>query len=163
MSKSAETLTGCGFDSHTFARAGTLVLGGRKFPGVPALKGHSDGDALLHALTDALLGAATLGDIGQLFPDSDASLKEISSRVMLREALGRVKKKGFAPVHVDLTFLGDRPRLSSVGKEIRQMLANLLHLSLEDVSLKAKTPEGLHLFKSPGGVAVWAVATVKRR
>ncbi len=154
------TRTGFGFDSHSFGRTGTLVLGGKKFIGTPALTGHSDGDALLHALIDALLGAACLGDIGQLFPDTDKSIKGISSRVMLKEAVSRVKKMKFIPVHVDLTFVGDRPRMSSVNKEIRTNVASLLGLPLSSVSLKAKTPEGLNLFKSPGGVAIWALATL---
>ncbi len=161
MKKNLQTQTGFGFDSHSFARSGTLVLGGRKFPGVPALKGHSDGDALLHALIDALLGAAALGDIGQLFPDTNKSIKGISSRVMLREALARLKKSGFGPTHVDVTVLAERPRMSPVNLEIREIISNLLHLPLQSISLKAKTPEGLNFFKAPGGIAVWAVATVK--
>ncbi len=161
MKTSRSTRTGFGFDSHLFSRSGSLVLGGRKFSGVPALKGHSDGDALLHALIDALLGAATLGDIGQLYSDRDPSIKGISSRVMLKTALSLVKKKGWAPVHVDLTVLAEKPRMSAVSRDIRQTLAGLLHLPLSAVSLKAKTPEGLRIFKSPGGIAVWAVATVQ--
>jgi 2-C-methyl-D-erythritol 2,4-cyclodiphosphate synthase len=154
--------TGFGFDSHLFSRSGTLVLGGRKFPGVPALKGHSDGDALLHALIDALLGAATAGDIGRLFSDKNPSLKGISSRVMLRQVLAVIQKKGFTPVHVDLTVLADRPRMSEVGDEIRRILSGLLKLRVTEVSLKAKTPEGLNFFKKPGGIAVWAVTTLQK-
>lgn len=110
MKKLTRIRIGLGFDSHAYSRSGKLVLGGRIFSGIPALKGHSDGDALLHALIDALLGAAALGDIGQLFSDKDPSTKGISSRLMLREALARLRKKGFSPVQIDLTVLAERPK-----------------------------------------------------
>jgi 2-C-methyl-D-erythritol 2,4-cyclodiphosphate synthase len=155
------TQTGFGFDSHLFGRSGTLILGGLRFPGHPALKGHSDGDALLHAVVDALLGAGTLGDIGRFFPDTDPSTKGLSSRVMVKKAVSRLKAEGFSPVHIDVTVVLEKPKLSQHSLEIRKILAEILHLPLKQVSVKAKTPEGLNLFKSPGGVAVWAVATVR--
>lgn len=163
MTSKNGTRTGFGFDSHLFSRSGTLILGGEKFPGVPSLKGHSDGDALLHALIDALLGAATAGDIGKLFPDSDKSIKGISSRVMLRKALSLVQKKGLKPVHVDLTVLAEKPRLSKTGDTVRKTIAGLLQIPVDQVSLKAKTPEGLTIFKKPGGIAVWAVTTLQKK
>jgi 2-C-methyl-D-erythritol 2,4-cyclodiphosphate synthase len=153
--------TGFGFDSHAFGKKGTLVLGGVVFSGVPALAGHSDGDALLHAVIDALLGAAGLGDIGELFPDTSATFKGISSRVMLRETVATVRKAGFAATHVDVTVLADRPKVTPAKQEIRRVLTSLLGLPESGVNIKAKTAEGLHIFKGSGGVAVWAVATIR--
>src|ERR1041384_281250 len=99
--------TGFGFDSHVFSKKGSLVFGGLKFPQLPALHGHSDGDALLHAIIDALLGACALGDIGSFFPDTDEKYRGISSRVLMRETLKQVKRKGFEPLHVDVTVVAD--------------------------------------------------------
>jgi 2-C-methyl-D-erythritol 4-phosphate cytidylyltransferase/2-C-methyl-D-erythritol 2,4-cyclodiphosphate synthase len=152
--------TGFGFDSHSFSAAGTLVLGGLSFAGTPALKGHSDGDALLHAVIDALLGAAVLGDIGELFPDTDARFKGADSRRLLAAAMERVRDAGFVPAHVDVTVVAEHPRLAPRKAELRAALAGLLGLPTDRVSVKGKTPEGLTLFAPPGGVAVWAVATV---
>ncbi len=153
--------TGIGFDSHAYSKRGSLVLGGVKFPNVPALQGHSDGDALLHAVIDALLGAAGLGDIGEMFPDSSAATKGISSVVMLRKAASRVRESGFKAVHVDVTVVADKPRLSSAKGEIRRKIAHVLRLPPRSVNIKAKTSEGLRLFSAAGGVAAWAVATLE--
>lgn len=153
---------GFGFDSHLFSRSGVLVLGGVRFAACPALKGHSDGDALLHAVVDALLGAGSLGDIGRLFPDSDKTNKGLDSRVMVKKAVALLKSKRWRPAHVDVTVLADRPRLSAAGARIKLELGRLLGLPTAQVSVKAKTQEGLNLFKKPGGIAVWAVATVRR-
>src|SRR5688572_10557663 len=97
--------SGIGFDSHAFSSEGTLMLGGIAFPGTPALKGHSDGDALLHAVIDALLGACALGDIGMLFPDTDPAIKGMSSASMLSAALKKIRGAGFAPVNVDVVVV----------------------------------------------------------
>src|SRR3954467_9453572 len=102
------TRTGIGFDSHTFSSQGTLMLGGVAFDGVPALKGHSDGDALLHAVIDALLGASGQGDIGQLFPDTSSDIKGIASLKMLEVALERVRAAGFTPLQVDAVVVAER-------------------------------------------------------
>ena len=152
--------TGFGFDSHAFDRKGSLMLGGVRFDGVPRLKGHSDGDALLHAVIDALLGAAALGDIGDMFPDTSKKLKSISSEKMLRAAMTRLRKSSWSPTHVDVTVLANEPRLAPVKIKMKTKLAKLLGLKAEAVSIKAKTQEGLTLFQSPGGIAVWVVATI---
>ncbi len=155
--------TGFGFDSHLFSSSGTLVLGGIKFKNMPILKGHSDGDAVLHALIDALLGAASLGDIGEMFPDTSSALKGIDSALLLKRAVDRVKKAGWTPEHVDVTILADDPRLSPVKEKMKKGLAKLLGMHASDVNVKAKTQEGLAIFKQPGGIAVWAVATLGGR
>ena len=151
---------GFGFDSHAFSSQGTLVFGGLRFPGVPALAGHSDGDALLHALIDALLGAAGLGDIGELFPDSNKKIKGISSLIMLKQVMKKIKQAGFAPYHIDITVVAQKPRLSSVKKKLSQLISKVLSVSITHVNIKGKTPEGLTWFVPQGGIAVWAVATV---
>ncbi len=152
---------GFGFDSHAYSSHGTLVLGGIKFPDVPALRGHSDGDALLHALIDALLGGAGLGDIGDFFPDSSPKYKEISSKILLRDVVSKVTKKGFSILHVDLTVVAEKPRLSKVKSKMKKSISRLLKISSDSVNLKAKTAEGLQIFSPPGGVLVWAVATLQ--
>jgi 2-C-methyl-D-erythritol 2,4-cyclodiphosphate synthase len=152
--------TGFGFDSHLFSSRGVLALGGVPFRGTPALTGHSDGDALLHAVIDALLGAACLGDIGDMFPDTSKKLKGVSSRKLLQLALRRVRDAGFSPEHVDVTVLADTPRLGAAKMKMKRALANDLKLPPSAVNVKAKTQEGLALFRAPGGIAVWAVATI---
>src|SRR5438128_2209944 len=110
--------TGFGFDSHAFGSRGTLTLGGVRFPGTPKLEGHSDGDALLHAVIDALLGAAAAGDIGEIFPDTAAAYRGISSRRLLAAAYRRVQKAGFLALHIDVTVVADKPRLGSAKARI---------------------------------------------
>ena len=153
--------TGFGFDSHSYAVDGQLVLGGVSIPGEPALKGHSDGDALLHAVIDALLGAAGMGDIGELYPDTSAGTKGMSSLVMLREVAARLRQANLAATHVDVTVVAERPRLSAHKAAIKDVLRRELSLDDTSANVKAKTPEGLTLFAKPTGVAVWAVATVE--
>ncbi len=154
--------TGFGFDSHAFSTAGTLVLGGLKFPGIPSLKGHSDGDVLLHALIDALLGGAGLGDMGDFFPDTSARYKGIDSLILLEKALAQVTRKGFRPVHVDMTVVAEKPRLTPVKSKIKVRLARLLKIPPVSFNIKGKTPEGLLLFPSSGGILVWVVATLQK-
>ncbi|MCB4756038.1 MAG: 2-C-methyl-D-erythritol 2,4-cyclodiphosphate synthase [Elusimicrobia bacterium] len=154
---------GFGFDAHEFGDRGSLVLGGLRFKGLPALAGHSDGDALLHALIDALLGAAGLGDIGDFFPDTAKRYKGISSLKLLKRVLDRVLRKGFKPGQVDVTVMADRPRLTPVKKRMRALLARHLKIPVDLISIKAKTSEGTRLVSLRGGVAVWALATLVPR
>lgn len=156
------TRSGIGFDSHAFSGGGTLMLGGVAFPGVPALKGHSDGDALLHAVIDALLGACALGDIGQLFPDTDPALKGTSSLAMLAAALNRVRAAGYSPVNVDVVVVADRPKLAPARERMCAAVATAIGVEPGAVSIKGKTQEALRWFDDAGGVAVWATATVAR-
>jgi len=158
------TRTGIGFDSHAFSEGGTLMLGGVTFAGVPALQGHSDGDALVHAIIDALLGAAGAGDIGQLFPDTSAEFKGMSSLKMLGVALEKVRAAGFSPSHVDAVVVADRPKLAPAREKMSAAIADVLGLAAADVSIKGKTQEGLAWFSGgPGGVAVWATANIERK
>jgi 2-C-methyl-D-erythritol 2,4-cyclodiphosphate synthase len=157
------TRTGVGFDAHDFSDSGTLRLGGVEFSGVPALKGHSDGDALLHAVTDALLGAGALGDIGELFPDTDPKIKGISSVVMLQKALEKLTTAGWRPVFVDTIVVADRPKITPVKANLKKSVAAALGLKPEQVNVKAKTSEGTRLLSEKGGIAAWAAVTVEPR
>lgn len=132
---------GLGHDTHRLAPNRALILGGVRIEHDCGLLGHSDADILLHAITDALLGALALGDIGELFPDTDPANKDVDSRVFLNKALQLVHNRGWSPVNVDCTIHAQRPKLSSHKPAIRQSLANLLGLPLDAVSVKAKTGE----------------------
>ncbi len=136
---------GYGFDSHEF-RAGTpLKIGGITLPHDKGLGGHSDGDVLLHALTDALLGAIAAPDIGSLFPPSDAKWKGADSVLFLREALKRVREAGYRVLNVDASLILAAPKIGPHTSAIRTRVAELLGVHADCVGLKAKTPEGLNL------------------
>jgi 2-C-methyl-D-erythritol 2,4-cyclodiphosphate synthase len=134
---------GFGFDSHEFAPGIPLKIGGVTIPHSDGLGGHSDGDVLLHALTDALLGAIAGPDIGTLFPPSDPQWKGASSSVFLAEALKRVRAAGYAIANVDSTLILVAPKIGPHTAAIREQVAKLLDIPPDCVGLKAKTPEGL--------------------
>jgi 2-C-methyl-D-erythritol 2,4-cyclodiphosphate synthase len=134
---------GYGWDSHEFKTGVPLKIGGVALAYPKGLGGHSDGDVLLHALTDALLGAVAAPDIGSLFPPSDPKWKGADSAVFLREALNRVRAAGYAVVNVDSTLILAAPKIGPHATAIREHVAELLGISVECVGLKAKTPEGL--------------------
>ena len=134
---------GLGFDSHRTAPGRRLVLGGIEVPSPFGLVGHSDGDVVLHAVIDALLGAAGLPDIGELFPDNDPQYRDIDSRTLLRDALRHVEERGWTPVNLDLTIHAEQPRLRDHKPAIRDLLASLLGLEPDAVAVKAKTGEGV--------------------
>lgn len=132
---------GIGHDTHRLAEPGPLVLGGLTIPHERHAVGHSDADVLLHAVTDALLGAAALGDIGELFPDTDEANRGRDSAEMLQIAAARVAAAGFEVVNLDCIVFAQRPKLSAYKAEIRRRLAELLALPVDRVGLKAKTGE----------------------
>jgi len=134
---------GFGWDSHEFKGGIPLKIGGVTLPHSQGLGGHSDGDVLLHALTDALLGAVAAPDIGSLFPPSDREWKGADSAVFLREALKRVRAAGYAIVNVDSTLILAAPKIGPHAATIRERVAELLGIPADCVGLKAKTPEGL--------------------
>jgi 2-C-methyl-D-erythritol 2,4-cyclodiphosphate synthase len=134
---------GYGWDSHEFKTGVPLKIGGVTLAHAQGLGGHSDGDVLLHALTDALLGAVAAPDIGSLFPPSDPKWKGADSAVFLREALRRVRAAGYAIVNVDSTLILAAPKIGPHAAAIREHVAELLDVTAEFVGLKAKTPEGL--------------------
>lgn len=140
----AQPRTGTGFDTHVLAEGRRLVLGGVEIPFEKGLIAHSDGDVLLHALMDALLGAASLGDIGHLFPDKDPQYENISSRILLREVARRLREKGFTVTHTDVTVICQRPKLAPYFPQAIRNIARDLDIPEERVSLKATTTEGMN-------------------
>ena len=153
-----ETRTGLGFDSHPLDPGRTLKLGGLEFEGEPGLAGHSDGDVVCHALGDALLGAAALGDIGQHFSDEDAGTEGMAGADLLGRVVSLLGKAGFVPVACDVVAIADRPRLADRRDEMRAALAGVLGVAAERVSVKATRPEGLGF--TGDGVGCLALATI---
>jgi 2-C-methyl-D-erythritol 2,4-cyclodiphosphate synthase len=153
-----EIRIGQGFDLHPWDPGRPLLLAGVLFAGEPGLEGHSDGDAVCHAVADAMLGAAALGDIGMLFPDTDQMNAGIAGTDLLRRTASALRSAGFAPVSIDLTVLCDRPAISPRREEMRAALAAALELELGKVSVKATRPEGLGF--TGDGVGCLALATV---
>ena len=154
-------LTGIGYDCHPFASGRRLVLGGVEIPHDRGLAGHSDADVLTHAVIDALLGAAGLGDIGQHFPDTDERYRDADSLELLREVIGRLRSRGLAPVHVDATVILEAPRLADHREPMRAALAGALGIGTDRVNLKATTAEGMGFVGRGEGAAALAVATVQ--
>ena len=132
---------GSGHDTHRLEEGRRLILGGVTIPHTKGLVGHSDADAVLHAVTDALLGAAGLGDIGDAFPDTDAKWLNADSRFFLTETLKRLNQSGWRPVNLDVTVFAQEPKLGSVKTAIKSSLAHLLGLPADCVNVKAKTGE----------------------
>lgn len=155
--------TGFGYDSHRFAAGGPMRLGGVDIPGDLRLSGHSDGDAICHAVTDALLGAASLGDIGSMFPDTEAANKGRDSIEMLGLALDRLRERGFRVVNIDVTVIAERPKIGPHRDAIRARLAAALGIAVDAVSVKGKTNEGMGWVGRGEGLACIAVASVMGR
>jgi 2-C-methyl-D-erythritol 2,4-cyclodiphosphate synthase len=132
---------GEGWDIHALVEGRKLMLGGVEIPHHKGLLGHSDADALLHAITDALLGAAALGDIGTLFPDTEAQFKGADSAVLLAEAARQVRVHGYAIGNVDCTVIAQAPKLAAYKLPMRERIASVLGLSVDQVNVKAKTAE----------------------
>jgi 2-C-methyl-D-erythritol 2,4-cyclodiphosphate synthase len=140
-----DTRIGFGYDSHAFKAGVPLRIGGMTIEHPEGLSGHSDGDVLLHAVTDALLGAVAAGDIGSFFPPGDARWKNADSAIFLNTALEELQHAGYQIANVDATLILAAPKISPIAADMRARVAELLHVELEQVSIKAKTPEGLNL------------------
>jgi 2-C-methyl-D-erythritol 2,4-cyclodiphosphate synthase len=138
-----DTRIGFGWDSHAFKPGIPLRLGGMTLDHPEGLAGHSDGDVLLHAITDALLGAVAAGDIGSFFPPGDARWKDADSSIFLNLALAELESAGYRIVNIDTTLVLAAPKIAPVAGEIRTRLADLLGVEIDQISVKAKTPEGL--------------------
>jgi 2-C-methyl-D-erythritol 2,4-cyclodiphosphate synthase len=154
------TRVGVGYDSHRFAAGGPCLLAGVAIPADVHLVGHSDGDAVAHAVTDAILGAAGCGDIGEMFPDTDDANRRRDSLDMLRAAVDRVRALRVAPQQVDVTVVAERPRIGAHRARMREALAGALGVATDAVSVKGKTNEGMGWIGRGEGLAVIAVATV---
>lgn len=154
---------GHGYDVHAFAEDRRLIIGGVDIPHTKGLLGHSDADVLTHAVCDALLGAAALGDIGKHFPDSDPRYKGVSSLVLLKEVVGLLAFYGFGVVNVDSTVIAQRPKLSPYIEEMRRHLAECMGIDADAVSVKATTEEHLGFTGREEGIAAHAVCLIEKR
>jgi 2-C-methyl-D-erythritol 2,4-cyclodiphosphate synthase len=157
-----ELRVGSGFDAHAFAAGVPLVLGGVRIDHPRGLAGHSDGDVLAHALTDAVLGAAGLEDIGALFSSDDPALAGADSIELLRQAWGRVQADGWALANADVVLIGEEPRLAPHRDEMRRRLAAALGVGPELVAVRATTTDGLGFTGRGEGLAAQAVALLRR-
>lgn len=155
-------LFGIGYDSHRLAEGRRLVIGGVEIPHEQGLEGHSDADVLTHAIIDALLGAAGLGDIGQHFPDTDQRYRDADSMALLDVALKAVREQGLEPGNVDCTVVMERPKLSPHRDAIRARLAGALGLPEARVNVKASTGERIGFVGRGEGVAALAVASLRQ-
>ena len=157
----ADYRVGTGFDAHALEPGVPLVLGGVSFRGTRGLAGHSDGDVIAHALIDALLGAAGLGDIGSLFPSDDPELKGVSSVKLLREAYAQVRKCGLELVNADVVLIGQEPKIAPVREQMQALLAGALDVDQHRVSVRATTTDGLGFTGRGEGLAAQAVALLQ--
>jgi 2-C-methyl-D-erythritol 2,4-cyclodiphosphate synthase len=148
---------GVGYDIHKVRAGRRLVLGGVEIPWEKGLEGHSDADVLLHALCDALLGAAGLGDIGQYFPPSDPQWKDYDSREFVKKVYSKIKALGWKVVNIDSIIIAQAPKLSPYYGVMRERIAELVEVSAEAVSVKATTPEGLGALGAGEGIAAQVV------
>jgi 2-C-methyl-D-erythritol 2,4-cyclodiphosphate synthase len=154
---------GQGYDVHALVTGRPLIIGGVTIPFDRGLLGHSDADVLLHAVTDALLGAAALGDIGRHFPDTDETFHGADSRVLLREAVRRVREAGFSIINVDTTVIAQKPKLSPHIGAMCQVLSEDLGVPIDAVNVKAKTNEKLGYLGREEGIEAQAIALLEKR
>ncbi len=151
---------GYGYDVHRLVKGRKLVLGGVEIPCDRGLEGHSDGDVLVHALIDALLGGSSLGDIGELFPDDDPQYKDISSILLLKKVKKLIDKKNFGVYNIDIVLVAEKPRISSYKVLMKEALAKVLKIDAERINIKATTTEGLGFSGRGEGMAAHAIATL---
>ena len=152
---------GFGYDSHRFAPGRPFILGGQRIAFDRGLEAYSDGDAVAHAVTDAILGAAGAGDLGAMFPDTDPRWKDADSLVLLRLARERINEMGFRPVQADVTIICEKPHLGVYKEAMAAAIAGELGLPADAVGMKAKTNEGMGFVGRGEGVTVFAVALVE--
>jgi 2-C-methyl-D-erythritol 2,4-cyclodiphosphate synthase len=158
----SEQRVGIGYDTHRTSAVRTLVLGGVEVPGVPGLHGFSDSDVLAHAVMDAVLGAAAMGDIGRHFPDTDPAYENADSIELLREAVARLASEGWRVGNVDATVICEEPRIAPYAGEMAERLGGALGIDAGRVSVKGTTNEGLGFLGRGEGIAALAVAMVER-
>jgi 2-C-methyl-D-erythritol 2,4-cyclodiphosphate synthase len=154
---------GIGYDIHRLAEGRKLFLGGIEIPYIKGLLGHSDGDALIHALCDAILGALNRGDIGEHFPDTDPNYQGISSTELLLKVKSILDDAGFQIINIDTIIIAQEPKLSPFKLKIRQKLAEILDLELDKINIKAKTHEGLGELGRKEAIACWAIILIRRK
>jgi len=152
---------GIGYDIHRLEEGRKLILGGIHLPFERGLKGHSDGDALLHAISDAMLGALSLGDIGKHFPDTDDRFKGADSADLLSRVMNLIEKRDYSVVNVDSNIIAERPKLADHIDDMRERISDILKISMDDVSIKARTNEGLDAVGRGEAIATQAVVILK--
>ena len=148
---------GHGFDAHKFGEGNHLIIGGVNIPHKHSMLAHSDGDVLIHALCDALLGAAALGDIGKHFPDSSEEFKGIDSRILLRRVLQQIKQRNYSIANADITLVAQAPKMAPHIESMRQNLAEDMGLPMDCINIKATTTEGMGFTGREEGIACYAV------
>jgi len=158
-----KTRIGIGYDAHPFVKGRKLVLGGVEIPFSKGLEGWSDADVLTHAIMDALLGAAALGDIGQHFPSGEAEYEGISSLVLLDKVVEKLEEKGYRVGNIDATVAADKPRLSEYIDNMRQTLSQVSGVDISKVSVKASTSNGLGFIGRGEGIAAYAIAMIEKK
>lgn len=154
---------GHGYDVHKLVECRDLVLGGVKIPFDKGLLGHSDADVLLHAICDALLGAAALGDIGKYFPDTDDTFKNIDSRILLRKAVATLKEKGYTIGNIDATIIAQKPKIAPFIEQMRKNIADDTECNIDRVNVKATTEEGLGFTGEMLGISAHAVCIIEEK
>lgn len=154
---------GCGYDVHKLEENRKLILGGIEIPYEKGLRGHSDADVLIHAIIDALLGAAGLGDIGRCFSDTDSSYKNIDSSILLKKTLLMLNRKEYKIQNIDSTVIAQAPRLSPYIDKMRDKISSVLEIEPESINIKAKTEEGLGFTGKGEGIAAEAVCLLIRK
>jgi len=154
---------GIGYDIHRLKKGRKLILGGVEIPYQKGLLGHSDADVLLHAVSDAILGAANLGDIGRHFPDADPKYKNISSKIILEKVYQTVRKKGWQIENIDSTIIAEEPKLFPYMNRMKKIIAEILKIGVEKISIKATTNEKLGPLGQKQGIAGYAVACLENR
>jgi 2-C-methyl-D-erythritol 2,4-cyclodiphosphate synthase len=158
---SARLRAGIGFDAHALVPGRALVLGGVEIPFERGLRGWSDADALIHAIMDALLGAATLGDIGQHFPPGDPQYKDVSSLTLLAKVKEKLAEAGWKVNNIDATVAAEQPRLSEHLEQMREKISSTLAIKIDRISIKASTADGLGFVGRGEGIAAFAVSTIE--
>lgn len=153
---------GQGYDVHKLVEGRRLILGGVDIPYEKGLLGHSDADVLVHAVMDALLGAAALGDIGRHFPDNSDDFKNISSLILLDKVFHLLKDNGYTTINIDATVIAQRPKLASHIEDMRKNIANALQCDVDQINIKATTEEGLGFTGTGEGIAAQAVCLIEK-
>ena len=148
---------GHGYDAHVFTEGRPLILGGVSIPYEKGLAAHSDGDAVIHAVCDALLGAAALGDIGSYFPDTEQEYKDINSRILLRKVVDLLTEKNFSIINLDITILAQAPKMAPYISMMRENLASDIHTNIQSINIKATSTEGMGFIGRKEGLAVHAI------
>lgn len=154
---------GLGYDVHRLVEGRKLIIGGVEIPNEKGLLGHSDADVLIHAIMDAILGAAALGDIGKHFPDTDEKYKGISSIKLLNYVFDLIDNKGYCIINVDATIVAQKPKMRPYIDDMRKNISHALNISIDDVNVKATTEEGLGFTGSQEGISAQAICLINKK